>query len=396
MNSVDAAYRVLQEAGKPLHYAEIARRIAQSKLWLTSGRTPENTINRDINQEIMHRGQLARFVRLGGGIYAAVPESLLKEPKTMAPDLAFVSDAWSHLPILAKQEILQIVRGALTGQTGEVDDPVIASVLPNGARAFPRDFLDGGMGSAHAIELPEEQLTFRQLADGACVVESHFGFRLDVRNETEGMFIVHAHGRGARTLDLPEKMIHLFKAVTGYRGYLRKLWQDLYQAYGHECGDRAAAYSHAKRAFETLGLPPPDESQAPPVAQDDEPGERRTKLKRGLRTPETAFYAPILQALDELGGTARTADVVNRVGEFMADVLSSDDREPLPSTGLPRWENTAQFARYSMVRSGLLRPNSPRGTWAISAKGIEHLQQASKIQPDADGVTRVGKRSKRP
>jgi len=375
MSPVDAAYKVLQEAGKPLHYAEIARRVVQSKLWLTTTRTPENTVNRDINQEIMHRGKLARFVRLGDGMYAAVPESALKDPKTMPPDLAFVSDAWSHLPIVAKQEVLRIVRGALTGQTGEVDDPVIASVLPNGPKAFPKHFLDGDIGSAHTIELPEEQLTFRQQADGACVVESHFGFRVDVRNETEGMFIIHAHGRGARTLDLPEKMIHLFKAVTGYRGYLRDLWQDLYRAYGRECGDRAAAYSHTKTAFETLGLPPPDEAQPPPDAQDDEPGERRTKLKRGLRTPETAFYAPILQALDELGGTARTAEVVKRVGEFMADVLSPDDREPLPSTGLPRWENTTQFARYSMVRSGLLKADSPRGTWAISAKGVEHLKR---------------------
>jgi hypothetical protein len=126
------------------------------------------------------------------------------------------------------------------------------------------------------------------------------------------MFIVHAHGRGARTLELPEKMIHLFKAVTGYRGYLRDLWQNLHRAYGRECGDRAAAYSHARTAFETLGLFPPDEAQPPAPAQDDEPGERKAKLKRGLRTPETAFYAPILQALDELGGTARTVDVVKR------------------------------------------------------------------------------------
>lgn len=305
----------------------------------------------------------------------STPESVLKDPKTMPSDLAFVSSVWSHLPIVAKQEVLRIVREALTGQTGEVDDPVIASVLPDGPKAFPTDFLDGDIGATQAIDLPEEQLTFRQLAGGACVIESHFGFRLDVRNETEGMFIVYAHGRGARTLDFPKKMIHLFKAVTAYRSYLRDLWQDLYRAYGRECGDRAAAYSHAKTAFETLGLPLPPEAQPPTVGEDDEPGERRTKLKRGLRTPETAFYTPILKVLDELGGTARTAEVVKRVGEFMADVLSPDDRDPLPSTGLPRWENTTQFARYSMVRIGLLKPDSPRGTWAISVRGMEHLQR---------------------
>ena len=77
-------------------------------------------------------------------------------------------------------------------------------------------------------------------------------------------------------------MIRLFKQVTGYRGYLRDLWQDLYRAYGRECGDRAAAYSHARTAFETLGLFPPDEAKCASPTQDDEPGERKTKLKRGV------------------------------------------------------------------------------------------------------------------
>jgi len=61
------------------------------------------------------------------------------------------------LPIAAKQEVLRIVRGALTGQTGEVDDPVIASVLSNGPNAFPKDFLDGDIGSkfrGHHTYLP--------------------------------------------------------------------------------------------------------------------------------------------------------------------------------------------------------------------------------------------------
>src|SRR5690242_20386172 len=153
MSSVDAAYKVLQEAGKPLHYAEIARRIVQSKLWLTSGKTPENTINRDINQEIMHRGKLARFVKLGDGMYAAVPEPSASDTKTMPPDIAFVAEAWGHLPIPAKQKVLQIVRAALTGQTDEVDDPVIASVLPDGAKSFPADFMSGNIEPLNNVEL---------------------------------------------------------------------------------------------------------------------------------------------------------------------------------------------------------------------------------------------------
>jgi len=375
MNTVDAAYKVLQEAGRPLHYKEIARRVIQSKLWQTSGKTPEITINRDINQEIMHRGKLARFVRLGEGVYAAVPQATLRTPKTMPPELAFVSEAWGHLPTAAKQRVLQTVRAALTGQTNEVDDPVIASILPDGPKAFPEDFLNDDIGPVRTVELPEEELAVRQSADGGYVVESHFGFRLHVRNETEGAFIVRAHARGARTLQLPDEMIHLFKAVKAYEAYLRTLWRDLYHAYGRECGDRAAAYNHAKTAFDTLGLLPPAEGPPPAVAEGDEPGEKRRKLKRGVRTPETAFYVPILQALSELGGSGKTADVVKRVGELMGGTLAPDDREPLQSTGMPRWENTAQFARYSMVRSGLLRSDSPRGVWTISARGVEYLRR---------------------
>jgi len=329
MNSIDAAYKVLLEAGKPLHYAEIARRVVAGKLWLTSGKTPENTINRDINQEIMHRGKLARFVRLGDGMYAAVPQASTQETKALAPDISFVVEAWGHLPVATKQKVLQAIRAALTGQTEEVDDPVIASVLPDGLKSFPTDFLIGEIGPVRSVDLPEEELVVRRLPDGGYVVESHFGFRHDVRNETEGMFILYAHTRGTRTLDLPDEMIHLFKAVAGYRGYLRDLWQDLYRGYGRECGDRAAAFNHAKTAFETLGLPPPDEVHPPPITQADEPGEKKTKLKRGLRTPETSYYTPILQALNERGGAGKAADIVKRVGDFMADVLGIRPTNPI-------------------------------------------------------------------
>lgn len=376
MNSVDAAYAVLKEAGKPLHYAEIARRVVQSQLWVTSGKTPENTINRDINQEIMHRDKLARFVRLGDGMYAAVPQATMKDPKTAPPDLAFVSGAWGHLPIAAKQKVLQIVRAALTGQTDEVDDPVVASVLPDGPKAFPKDFLNGEVGPVRTIELPEEELAVRQLADGGFVVESHFGFHLDVRNETEGMFIVHTHARGARALDVPEEMIHLFKAVKGYEGYLWTLWRDLYRAYGRECGNRAAAHSHAKTAFDMLGLPVPAKAQPPAPAESEMPSEPKRPRKRGARTPETAYYLPILQALAEMDGAGRTADVVRRVGEIMDGSLTPQDRAPLQSTGMPRWDSTSRFARHSMVRNGLLKDNSPWGVWGISDKGIEHLNHS--------------------
>lgn len=378
MNVVDAAYKILQEAGKPLHYTEITRRTVQAKLWLPGGKAPEQTVNGLISQEITHHGKLARFVRLGGGMYAAVAQAASRDPTALSPDLAFVSEAWRHLPIAARQRILQIVRETVTGHTDEVDDPVIAAVLPDGPKRFPADFLNGEVGSIQTVDLPEEELGVRQLAGGSYVVESHFGFRHDVRNETEGMFIVRAHARGARSLDVPDEMIHLFKAVKGYESYLRATWHELYRAYGRECGDRTAAFNHAKTAFETLGLPVPADVAPPAGTESIEPGDRKRRTRRGARTPEPAFYAPILQALFDMGGSGKTAEVIKRVGEIMGGSLSAEDRELLQSTGMPRWDSTSRFARHSMVRNGLLKSDSSWGVWEMSDNGLEYL---SRLQP---------------
>jgi len=91
------------------------------------------------------------------------------------------------------------------------------------------------------------------------------------------------------------------------------------------------------------------------------------RLPRGLRTPMGDYYQPILQALNESGGSAKVSDVLERVEQLMQDVLREVDYEPLPSNAeMPRWRNTAQWARDAMVREGLLKSNSPRGIWEIT------------------------------
>ena len=94
------------------------------------------------------------------------------------------------------------------------------------------------------------------------------------------------------------------------------------------------------------------------------------RLKRGLRTREGAFWVPILRALVQLGGQGSVTEVVDRVGDLMADQLNSYDRSPLPSNpSMARWRNSAQWARLSMVGEGLLDANAPRGTWALTEAG---------------------------
>jgi len=104
--------------------------------------------------------------------------------------------------------------------------------------------------------------------------------------------------------------------------------------------------------------------------------ERRNlgRLRRGIRTPEAAFRIPILQALVEMGGSGHIGDVLQRVEEKMRKTLKEVDDEPLASTpDLLRWQNTAQWCRNSLVREGLMKSDSARGTWEISEAGWRHL-----------------------
>jgi restriction system protein len=107
--------------------------------------------------------------------------------------------------------------------------------------------------------------------------------------------------------------------------------------------------------------------------------ERRNlgRLQRGLRTPEAAFRQPILKVLTEKGGSARMNDVLNDVEQLMKSVLKQVDYQPLPSQpDAPRWRNTAQWERDTMVKEGLLKSTSPRGVWEITEAGRKALDKS--------------------
>ncbi len=91
---------------------------------------------------------------------------------------------------------------------------------------------------------------------------------------------------------------------------------------------------------------------------------------------EEAYFGPILTTLLEEGGRAKMADVLPSVEKRMQGILKKVDYEPLASDqDMPRWRNTAQWARNSMVKDGLLKGDSPRGIWEISHAGRAWLAQ---------------------
>ncbi|MGQ9498709.1 MAG: winged helix-turn-helix domain-containing protein [Desulfotomaculales bacterium] len=100
------------------------------------------------------------------------------------------------------------------------------------------------------------------------------------------------------------------------------------------------------------------------------------RLRKGLRTPESAYYLPILRVLCDMGGSAKMHDVLAKVGEAMKPVLRDVDYQLLASDpDMPRWRNAAQWARYSVVKEGLLKADSPRGIWEITDAGREYLRK---------------------
>lgn len=116
-------------------------------------------------------------------------------------------------------------------------------------------------------------------------------------------------------------------------------------------------------------------------AEEDEEtkADRRNlgRLRKGLRTPEAAYYLPILKALVELGGSAKMQAVLDKVYKVMKPVLKDVDHEPLASEpDMPRWRNSAQWARNSMRQEGLLKEDSPHGTWEITAAGQKRLEES--------------------
>lgn len=124
------------------------------------------------------------------------------------------------------------------------------------------------------------------------------------------------------------------------------------------------------RSLEVLSLQRPQKSKNGIPAQT-------TRLPRGTRTPEDAFYRPILLALENLGGTGVVSDILENVGAQMKDIFKDVDYHTLPSdSDEQRWRNTAKWARNTMVQDGRLKSDSKYGTWEITEKGRKFLRES--------------------
>lgn len=102
---------------------------------------------------------------------------------------------------------------------------------------------------------------------------------------------------------------------------------------------------------------------------------KRTRVPSELLLPEREYELPILEALMATGGRRPTREVVEAVGKALDARLTDVDREPVREGGDPRWHTRIQFARLRLVRSGLMKEDSPRGLWEITPAGEERAKE---------------------
>lgn len=70
MNVLDAVHRALSEAGQPLHYRDITKRVVAGGLWTPKGRTPQATVNAQLSADIKRQGSSSRLRRVKAGVFA--------------------------------------------------------------------------------------------------------------------------------------------------------------------------------------------------------------------------------------------------------------------------------------------------------------------------------------
>jgi|FLYL01.1.fsa_nt_gi hypothetical protein len=107
------------------------------------------------------------------------------------------------------------------------------------------------------------------------------------------------------------------------------------------------------------------------------------RLPKGEKLPQSEYYWPILESLYELGGRGHVSEVLPLVERKLKAVFRQADRQMLSSGGDVRWRNTAQWARYDLVRRGLLRRDSQRGVWELTDAGIRAVEGARSQGPAA-------------
>ena len=83
------------------------------------------------------------------------------------------------------------------------------------------------------------------------------------------------------------------------------------------------------------------------------------------------YFGPLLDALRGLGGSGSPDEVVERIASDLS--LSDEIQNELLPSGELRYRNQVAWARFYLVREGLL-DSSKRGIWSLTERGRAAIQ----------------------
>lgn len=90
------------------------------------------------------------------------------------------------------------------------------------------------------------------------------------------------------------------------------------------------------------------------------------------------YFGPILDALRALGGSGTPDEVVERIAIDLG--VPDEVQNELLTSGQPRFRNQVAWARFYLVREGLL-DSSKRGVWSLTERGREtHLTHEQAVE----------------
>jgi restriction system protein len=98
------------------------------------------------------------------------------------------------------------------------------------------------------------------------------------------------------------------------------------------------------------------------------------RQKKEVGSQFVRYFGPLLDALRGLGGSGSPEEVVERIASDLS--LSDEIQNELLASGQPRYRNQVAWARFYLVREGLL-DSSKRGVWSLTERG-----RATTLSPD--------------
>lgn len=155
MHILDAAEQVLKEAGEPLHYVEITKRMARGGLWTSFGKTPEGTVQARLSTDLNQKREESRFVRPEPGVYglrsagrsaAAMPAktpALQVKPKSARGTRELAKLERTLKEVVAPDHLAAMVNESKT--RSYMVDPILAS-LGWGPRTLEHELSTGPRG----------------------------------------------------------------------------------------------------------------------------------------------------------------------------------------------------------------------------------------------------------